>query len=930
MQPLDHVARRRGLRQGDGHPGGRDHGSGGQALAEAPQDVLSSAHRIPPILFCKGHVTTFRFQPQVRVPLNHRMIDLSRLLTRLADRLARRPLPTVLAFGLVAAAALVVTLQHLRIDTSTTEMISPDVSFRRNLAAFQQAFPEFHDTVVAVIEGAAPERVDQAASALADRLRASDHFTAVDYPQGEALFARNGLLFLPLGELRALTERLAEAQPLLAALAEDPSLRGLAGFLDLALGDQAQGEAAPELDRMLGAMADVVEAQLAGRHAVLSWRGSLRGGDDGAPSRAVVVAQPRFDYGSMAPAADAIAAARLEAASLGIGPDNGLHLGLTGSAVLDTEELASAGTGALLAGVLSTVAVAVLLLWGLRSLRLSVATLLALAVGLVLTAGFATLVIGRLNLLSVTFAVLFVGLGVDFGIHLVLRFEEALSSGDRKHAALRAAVAGVAGPLSLSALCAALGFLSFVPTDYLGLAELGVISAAGMAIAWAVSLTLLPALLAMLRPRLRPTVRWGAGAYGPRRPGLVVAAAALAGVASLLVVPAVTFDFNPLHLKDPQSESVRTFNALAADPETSPHVIDALAPTLEQADALAARLDALPEVGEALTLTSFVPKSQDEKLELIDSLAFYLGPTLIPADPAAAIGPEARRQALARLDAALDNAAATGPGAERLDAALEAFGEDASAAALAELEARLSGTLPDLLERLRQGLDAGPVTLDDLPAGLRHQWVNERGQARVLVRPANPITDNAGLAAFAGAVLDEAPTATGTPIVIREGGREVVSAFREASILALAVITILLVLVLHRVRDLVFVLAPLALAVLFTAATAVLLGLELNFANVIVVPLLLGLGVSGAVHVVMRWREEGMPRDLAATSTPRAVMFSALTTVASFGSLAISDHLGLASMGLLLTIAIFWSLVCNLLILPSMLALASPRSTAAP
>jgi hypothetical protein len=391
----------------------------------------------------------------------------------------------------------------------------------------------------------------------------------------------------------------------------------------------------------------------------------------------------------------------------------------------------------------------------------------------------------------------------------------------------------------------------------------------------------------------------------------------------------VSFDFNPLNLKDPESESVRIFNALAADPETSPYVIDVLAPTLEQANALAARLEALPEVERALTLTGFIPEAQDEKLELIDSLAFYLGPTLSPADPASPSDPKTRRDAFAALQAALENVASD-PGAERLAAALEAFGRDPSDSALAELEARLTGTLPELLERLRQGLDAGPVTLADLPAGLRDQWANEQGQARVLVRPAAPITDNAGLEAFASAVLDAAPDATGTPIVILEGGREVVSAFRQASILALAVITVLLVIVLHKVQDLFFVLAPLALAVLFTAATAVLLGLELNFANVIVLPLLLGLGVSGAVHVVMRWREEDRPRDLAATSTPRAVLFSALTTVASFGSLAISDHPGLASMGLLLTIAIFWSLVCNLLILPSMLALASPRRGSAP
>jgi hypothetical protein len=279
---------------------------------------------------------------------------------------------------------------------------------------------------------------------------------------------------------------------------------------------------------------------------------------------------------------------------------------------------------------------------------------------------------------------------------------------------------------------------------------------------------------------------------------------------------------------------------------------------------------------------------------------------------------------LAELRALLADVSA-GPGAARLAAALARFGQDSPDAALAELETRLTGTLPGLLDRLDQALDARPIEREDLPAELREQWVNERGEARILVRPAVPIVDNAALRQFAGAVLAVAPNATGTPVVVMQGAEEVVHAFRQASALSLTFITILLAIVLRNARDLAFVLAPLGLAVLFTAASAVLLDLQLNFANVIVLPLLLGLGVSGALHVVMRWREEGEGGDLAATSTPRAVLFSALTTVASFGSLAISAHRGLASMGLLLTIAIFWSLVCSLLILPSILALASPR-----
>jgi hopanoid biosynthesis associated RND transporter like protein HpnN len=896
-------------------------------LAEDAQDVLSIAHASPYSFSTRdAHVTTFRTQPQAHTTAAIRtMKRLCHVLVWSVDRIAARPLPFVVISIVLAAGALVVSLQHLRIDTSTTEMISPEVPFRRHQAAFQRAFPEFDDTIVAVIEGPLPERAEQAASALADELRASEHFTAVDYPPGHPFFARNGLLYLPLDELAALTDRLAAAQPLLAALAADPSLRGLADFLALAVGYQTAGsEPASDLDGLLDAMARVVEAELAGRFGELSWQTALAGEGATSPDREVVIAQPRLDYDSMAPAAAAIAALRAEAADLGIAPEHGLRLTLTGAAVLDTEELESVGSGALLASVLTTLAVAALLVWGLRSLRLIAATLLTLAVGLILTACFATLSIGRLNLISITFAVLFVGLGVDFGIHLALRFQETLAAEARRRAALRAATAGVGGPLSLSALCAAVGFLAFVPTDYQGLAELGIISTAGMVIAWLASLTLLPALLAMLRPQLKPVERRGAPRRPLRRPGLVVMIAALAGVASLPALSAVRFDFNPLNLKDPHSESMRAFDRLAADPATSPHVIDVLAPSLEQADALAARLEALDEVREALTLSSFVPETQDEKLELIESLAFYLGPALAPPDRITPSTPEERRAALAELRALLADAAA-GSGAARLAAALARFGPDPPDAALAELEARLTGTLPGLLERLRQALDARPVDRHDLPAEVREQWVNERGEARILVRPAVPILNNAVLKQFARAVLAVAPDATGTPIVVMEGAEEVVRAFREASALALAFITVLLAVVLRNARDLVFVLAPLGLAVLFTAASAVLLDLQLNFANVIVLPLLLGLGVSGALHVVMRWRDEGQGGDLAATSTPRAVLFSGLTTVASFGSLAISAHPGLASMGLLLTIAIFWSLVCSLLILPSILALASPR-----
>jgi hopanoid biosynthesis associated RND transporter like protein HpnN len=859
-----------------------------------------------------------------------------RTLLCLIDAVAAQPRLVVLAAALLAAAGLAYTLANLRIDTDTTDMISAEVPFRQHDIAFSHAFPEFTNPIVALIEGSPPEQVQSAASALAAALRTDhEHFTAVDYAPGLPFFAKHGLLYLDVDTLGALTERLAAAQPLLAALAEDPTLRGLGAFTDLALEHETSDGALPaELDELFGDMAAVTEAQIAETPGELSWR-SLLDGAAPAIERQLVLAQPRLNYASLAPASEAIAAVRAAATKLGIGPAHGLQLRLTGGAVLEDEELESVGAGALTASAITMVAVTLLLLWGLRSWRLIAATLLTLVVGLIVTAAFTALAIGRLNLISVTFAVLFVGLGVDFGIHVVLRYREEVLRGAALLQAIENAALGVAGALTLSALCAALGFLSFVPTAYLGLAELGAISAFGMLVAWFASLTLLPALLCLMPLRRAPAKIMPRPLLPiERHARVILAVATIAGLASLLTLPDLEFDFNPLNLKDPTSESVVTFQALKSDPENPPYVIDILAPGLAEADQIARDLAAEPLVGRVITLTSFVPEGQDEKLELVDSLAWSIGPLLQPGDGEPLRGTE-REQALAGLRASLADALAgylaaeRNPGAAALAEALSGL-QAASGnpdAASAALEARLLGLLPALLDDLRQALEADRVNLDNLPPELRESWLTEGGQARVLVEPAWQIDNNDDLKAFAQAVLAEVPDATGGPIVVLEGGSAVVTAFAQSSVLALVLITLVLAVVLRSLRDIVLVLAPIALAALLTAASAVLLGLSLNYANVIVLPLLLGLGVSGSIHVVMRQRQHG---DIASTSTPRAVVFSGLTTIASFGSLAMSSHLGLASMGQLLTIAILWSLVCSLVVLPSMLVVTSGERARAP
>ncbi|MGI9434566.1 MAG: MMPL family transporter [Geminicoccaceae bacterium] len=837
----------------------------------------------------------------------------------------RRPgLVLMVAFILVIA-SLVYSINVLRVDTSTTDMIAADVPFRQNETAFREAFPAFQESIVAVIDGDNPERSEDAARSLATALAdQTEHFVNVDLPGDDPFFERHGLLYLELDALTDLSDRLAQAQPLLAVLAADPNLRGLADFTSLILDNADDPAAIQELDQLFESMSTVVDAAGDDRPKMLSWRSLLGMGGPLSGSRRLVLAEPALDYNELTPAEAAIGFTRKTAEELGITAANGLRLRLTGSAVIDHEELTTVSNGAIWAGLLATSGVALLLVWGLGSARLILATLLTLLAGLIITGGLATLLVGKLNLISTTFAVLFVGLGVDFGIHLVLRYKEAIDRRSMHNDAMRQALMGVGGPLTLSAVCAGLGFIAFMPTDYRGLAELGLISATGMVVAWASSLTILPALLDCmpLTPSQSPAAGRAGTSWISRHARLVLGLTLVAVVLSIPLLPRVAFDFNPLNLKDPASESVSTYLDLESDPNTAVNTIDAFGQSPAEADAIAAKLDALPGVGDVVTLSSFIPNDQPAKLDLIDAMAYFLG-GLQPGENMV-LGTTVRAEAFRALISTLDQARldADSP-PDRFRQSLKGFAEKTGAddQALADLEQRLTGYLPKLLGQLNRALEPELITTDTLPESLRSSWINAKGEARILARPAAGLDDNQDLAQFAYAALSVLPTATGVPVVVTEAGRAVVRSVITASWIALALILLVLITVLRRLRDVVIVLAPLFLSIVLVGATSVLLGIKLNFANVIVLPLLLGLGVSGAIHVMMRRRDlAGNAADGTTSSTSRAVFFSALTTIASFGSLAISAHQGMASMGLLLTVAISWSLVSTLIVLPAILA----------
>jgi len=858
---------------------------------------------------------------------------------------ARHPWVVVAATALLLALSGVYAVGHLELDGSTDALFSPDLPFKRAERRYYDAFPAQFEPMFIVVDAVSPELAGQAANALAERLRVRpDTFNMVYLPGGGSFFEQHAFLYLDTDELEELADQLAAAQPYLAELARDGTLRGLASILARGAratrdGDFAGGELEAIFDRFTAA----ARANAAGRDYHLSWAEVIADRDfEFDPKRRVLLVQPVLRTDDIQPARHAIEAAHEEIEALGFHEDR-VRVRITGDVALSYEEMGIVKSQAAASGIASFVLVGLILSFGLRSARLVLSALATLIVGLGLTAGYAAVAVGRFNMISVTFAVLFIGLGVDFGIHFCMRYRERLAEGRDHLGALDDTARDVGPSLALCALTTSIGFFAFAPTPFVGVAELGIISGGGMVVSLVTTLTLLPALLSLPplpapRPDVPSPVWSGALVELPVRfPRAVRAVALVLAVGSVALLPQARFDNNPLNVRDPGSESVKTLRELLESGTRSPWTLNALAPDLASARALAEELRALPTVERVVTLADFVPRDQDEKLELIEDLSLFLAPLEVE-EGEARVPLEDQVAALEHLrDEARKLAAEGGPTAESaasLAGALDAFlaavaGSDDPGGRVAALEESLLGTLPEQLRILDAALGAGEVTLENLPDALLEQMLAEDGRARVQIFPRHDLSDHAALAGFYDSVQAVEPRVTGSAAEIVASGRTVVAALQQALLSALVAVTLVVFVLWRRFTDTALVLIPLALASSLTVATAVLLEIPFNFADVIVLPLLLGIGVDSGIHLVHRARASGGVANLLGTSTARAVGYSALTTIASFGTMGFASHLGLATLGQLLTLGVGFTLLCNLVVLPALISLgpgASPSS----
>ncbi|MDQ6958524.1 MAG: efflux RND transporter permease subunit [Mariprofundaceae bacterium] len=845
---------------------------------------------------------------------------------------------------LLTGGSLYYTAGHLGFNTSTNDMLSADLPFRQTYHVFENAFPQYLNNILVVIDGKTPETARDAAKRLAKRLRKQPElFKSVYLPRANPFLEEHALLFLKQDKLEQMSEDLAEIQPFLGKLTHDPSLRGLFSMLASAVDAVKDGDKV-EITPILIQIREALQANIEQRRYRLSWEEMMQ--DEGKVSdqrQQFILIQPHMNFSKLLAAKPAMQAIRTATNDLHLDAEHGLKVRLTGSVPLAHDELISVSHGAKIAGTLALLLVGIVLTVGLGSFRLVAATLICLLVGLSLTTAFAALAIGHLNLISVAFAVLYIGLGVDYAIHLSLRYRELEDKGMAPETALRQSAQDVGGSLVLCAITTAVGFYCFVPTAYTGISELGIISGTGMFISLIVTLTLLPSILCLwpAKNHGRPTtVSTGDATAGwlytfdhwlEHSGRSVLILTLLLGVGATWLSSQVSFDYNPINLRDQQSESVIAYKDLIARHTISPSSIMVMTRNANNAHEMEQYIGKLQSVDKAISIFDFVPQGQNDKLDMIDDMALILGPDMSgkPDMP-----PTVSEQiaAMRKLDRSLaeylhttssGNVDAFRALHETLSTFLgkvEAEEPAAQSATLSKLKISLLTTLPTTLDFLHTALQTQVVTESGIPESLRRRWVSPNGTYRIEVTPKKDISDIHALRRFVAQVRTIAPNATGAPVFTLEAGNAVIHAFRQASITALILITLLLILLLRNVKDVLLVLLPLMLAGVLTGATAVLLGIPLNFANVIALPLLLGIGVDSGIHMVRRFRFMQMKgstdHHLLATSTSKAVILSALTTICGFGNLSFSAHQGTASMGQLLTLGISFTLICTLFVLP--------------
>ncbi len=847
-------------------------------------------------------------------------MTLANILVNITNISRKNPMRVVLGYVFFLIIVLFFTLGNFRVNTDTTEIINVNLPWRQDKIHYENLFPQFANNFLVVIDSPIPFQSNQAAIDLKELLLTSTkNILSVKVAGAEDFFKRNAWLFLTVEQLELLSDQLIQAQPFLATLASDNSLRGITDIISfLVLAIKNQRISVGDSGKMAGFVNQLFKSYLDKKPLNLNNIITLPSGFN--PYRQVVQIKPSLDFNSLIPGEKAAEEIRQIFSSLSNKfPE--VTFRLTGSVALADDEFATVADSNGKAGVISFILVLVVLLIALRSWRLIVAVISTLVVGLLATTAFAIIAIGPFNVISIAFLVLFVGIAVDFGIQYSVRFREERYHHHNIIQSLEETARNIGPSLILAAILTSIGFLSFIPTDYKGVAELGLIAGAGMLIAVLLNLSLLPAILMLLKPS-REHIRVSLGfssnidRFIIRCKWFLVTFFVLLTFGALWLVPNIIFNSNPLALKDPKTESMATLIDLYDDPVYSPFVTEALVDSNKDVQEIVLQLERLPSVKRVISFKNFMPPQQSEKLLIIEELRFFLKNIINPPDQLATPSITDIRQALQKAFDEIQPYIKENVEFNNLAITIERI-MDTTDQNLLALQSDMQKLIVTLLGIIRDGLSASLITMENIPQSVKSDWIAPDGSYRLVVYPNGNMKNAQSIHQLVTDIQRITPHLTGLPVNIVESGITILHSFFKAAFIALALAIMVLWVILRNFWHMIYVILPPIIAAVLTVATCVITNIEINLANIIALPLQLGIGVAFTIYYIIEWRK-GI-KNLVSSSITWAIIFSALTTAVAFGSLAISAHPGTAYIGLLLGLSLFYTLVVTILFLPAFL-----------
>jgi len=852
------------------------------------------------------------------------------------------------------------TVTHLEFDTSRNNLVGSDKKYHQNFLNFKKEFPTQDDLVV-VVESETPEKNRQFVERLGAKLeREPKCFRDVFYKGDLKMLGSKALLFVPEADLETLQKTLGDYRPFIDRFSRATNLNSLFELINTQF-RTARNEKNAENESMVKAL-PALERIVSQASAALRRTGTppspgitalFDPGPDAEQQVYITFAEGRIFLVTMQAPSDELNGEAVDRLRVLVEETKaevpGLNVGLTGEPVLEYDEMAQSQKDSTLASVVCLIVCALIFIYGFRETGRPVKATFCLLVGLGYTMGFSTWTVGHLNILTITFVPILMGLAIDYGVHLISRYEEELRKGKAELDALRIAMVYTGQGILTGGLTTAGAFLAMTLTQFKGIQEMGIICGGGLIICLIPMLTLLPVLL--LRGHQNVIDHEQGGALDRRarlenlwlsRPVTVTVITVLICLGAAYYGPRVSFDYNLLNMQSEGLPAVQFERKLISSTPKSVLFGAVIATNLSQAQVMEAQLTNLASVASVDSITRFLADDQTQKLERIKTLKRDLAslnflpadskPVDLPAlsltlyglsgylglaveavqqeDPALSRSLSSLRIAVAHLRKSMlkGNEAELKVNAARLGLYQEALFRD----------------IHETFDALKSQDTSGPMTAEDLPDALRHRFLGVTGKCLLMVYPKHDIWRRDVQKEFIREVRQVDPNVTGTPVQLYYYTELLKSSYEEAARYSLAAIVLLVLIHFRSVLCVVLALVPVAVGSVWLWGFMGLTGLSLNPANIMTLPLVIGIGVTNGIHILNRFAEEQNPSILA-RSTGKAVLVSGLTSIAGFGSLMLGQHRGIQSLGYVMSLGLATCMISGLTFLPALLNLLSRR-----